>query len=73
MVNHEVTAAENCLKGSSTRADRPQIPDELDLNMIHLKKLEEQMLLLCPATYNLQKRNIKRKKKEKSAIVGLGG
>lgn len=32
------------------------------------------MLLLCPATYSLQKRNVKRKKiKKNSDIVGPGG
>lgn len=43
-----------------------QILDELDLNIINLKRPEKQMLLLCPAAYSLQKGNItKRRKKEK--------
>jgi len=42
-----------------------QILDELDLHIIHLKRPEKQMLLLCPATYSLQKGNITKEKKKK--------
>lgn len=46
------------LRRNSTQANRTQIVDQLNSNTIHHKRLEKQMLLLCPSTYNLQKRNI---------------
>lgn len=48
----------------------PQILDELDLNIIHLKRPEKQMLLLCPATDSLQKGNITKGKKKRKDKKG---
>lgn len=43
----------------------PQILEELDLNIIHLKRPEKQMLLLSSASYGFQKGNITKGREEK--------
>lgn len=57
MVNHEATAAENSSEGTARKLTEPRLWTNW-IQTIHHKRLEKQMLLLCPSTYNLQKRNI---------------